>query len=101
MNNKYVELLILRSLATYLKVFSCPTIKHVENQAFTFIISLLLQVRSMPLRVDDEVKVTRGAFKGKEGKITQVYRKKYVIHVERCTREKANGKAKTNVLCLV
>lgn len=55
----------------------------------------------MPLRVDDEVKVTRGAFKGKEGKITQVYRKKYVIHVERCTREKANGKAKTNVLCLV
>lgn len=33
----------------------------------------------------------RGQFKGKEGKIVQVYRKKYVVHVERCTRDKANG----------
>ncbi len=45
----------------------------------------------MPLRKDDEVKVVRGQFKGKEGKIVQVYRKKYVIHVERCTRDKSNG----------
>lgn len=45
----------------------------------------------MPLRKDDEVKVVRGQFKGKEGKIVQVYRKKYVVHVERCTRDKANG----------
>jgi len=48
-------------------------------------------VRSMPLRKDDEVKVIRGQFKGKEGKIVQVYRKKYVVHVERCTRDKSNG----------
>ncbi len=45
----------------------------------------------MPIRKDDEVRVLRGEFKGKEGKIVQVYRKKYVIHVERCTRDKANG----------
>ena len=45
----------------------------------------------MPIRQDDEVKVIRGQFKGKEGKVTEVYRKKYVIHVERCTRDKANG----------
>jgi large subunit ribosomal protein L26e len=45
----------------------------------------------MPVRKDDEVKVLRGQFKGKEGKVTEVYRKKYVIHVERCTRDKANG----------
>ncbi|CAF1621898.1 unnamed protein product, partial [Adineta ricciae] len=25
------------------------------------------------------------------GKVTQVYRKKFVVHVERITREKANG----------
>ena len=50
------------------------------------------KVRAMPLRVDDEVKVMRGKFAGKEGKITQCYRKKYVIHVERCTRDKSNGK---------
>lgn len=37
------------------------------------------------------MKVVRGNFKGKEGKIVQVYRKKYVVHVERCTRDKANG----------
>mmetsp|Transcript_49365 Transcript_49365/g.97662 ORF Transcript_49365/g.97662 Transcript_49365/m.97662 type:complete len:139 (+) Transcript_49365:105-521(+) len=48
-------------------------------------------VRSIPVRVEDEVKVLRGAFKGKEGKVVQCYRKKYVIHVERCTRDKANG----------
>lgn len=35
--------------------------------------------------------VTRGFFKQREGKITQVYRKKYVIHVEKCTRDKSNG----------
>jgi hypothetical protein len=29
--------------------------------------------------------------KGREGKVTQVYRKKWVIHVERITREKVNG----------
>jgi large subunit ribosomal protein L26e len=43
------------------------------------------------LRKDDEVRVLRGGFKGKEGKIVQCYRKKYVVHVERCTRDKANG----------
>jgi len=45
----------------------------------------------MPVRKDDEVIVTRGFFKQREGKVVQVYRKKYVIHVERCTRDKANG----------
>ena len=29
--------------------------------------------------------------KGREGKVVQVWRKKYVIHIERITREKANG----------
>jgi len=33
----------------------------------------------------------RGTFKGREGKVVQVYRKKWVIHVERITREKVNG----------
>ena len=45
----------------------------------------------MPIRKDDEVKVTRGFFKQREGKVVQVYRRKYVIHVERCTKDKANG----------
>ncbi|CAO3600538.1 unnamed protein product [Absidia cylindrospora] len=48
-------------------------------------------VRSMPIRRDDEVTVVRGTYKGREGKVVQVYRKKWVIHIERVTREKVNG----------
>ncbi|XP_021769238.1 60S ribosomal protein L26-2-like [Chenopodium quinoa] len=48
-------------------------------------------VRSIPVRKDDEVQVVRGTFKGREGKIVQCYRKKWVIHIERITREKVNG----------
>merc|ERR1712046_510787 len=48
-------------------------------------------VKSMPIRKDDEVIVMRGSNKGREGKVIQVYRKKYVIHIERVTREKSNG----------
>merc|ERR1712093_397253 len=48
-------------------------------------------VKSMPIRKDDEVIVVRGSNKGREGKVIQVYRKKYVIHIERVTREKSNG----------
>ncbi|KAJ9101990.1 60S ribosomal protein L26B [Naganishia adeliensis] len=48
-------------------------------------------VRSMPIRKDDEVLIVRGKYKGKEGKVTQVYRKKWVIHVERVTKDRSNG----------
>eukprot|EP00884_Botryococcus_braunii_P020652 jgi/Botrbrau1/7270/Bobra.0318s0008.1 len=47
--------------------------------------------RSIPVRKDDEVTIVRGTYKGREGKVVQVYRKKWVIHVERITREKVNG----------
>jgi large subunit ribosomal protein L26e len=36
--------------------------------------------------------VVRGHYKGQQvGKVVQVYRKKFVIHIERIQREKANG----------
>ncbi|KZV73433.1 ribosomal protein L24 [Peniophora sp. CONT] len=47
--------------------------------------------RSIPIRKDDEVRIVRGKYKGREGKVTQVYRKKWVIHVDRVQRDKANG----------
>ncbi|MCJ1309863.1 60S ribosomal protein L26B [Agyrium rufum] len=50
-------------------------------------------VRSIPIRKDDVVIITRGANKGREGKVTSVYRLKYVIHIERVSREKSNGQA--------
>ena len=48
-------------------------------------------VRSMPVRKDDEVLISRGMYKTREGKVTACFRKKFVVHVERITREKANG----------
>merc|ERR1711976_339233 len=48
-------------------------------------------VRSVPIRKDDEVQVVRGTYKNRDGKVPCVYRKKYVIHVERISREKNNG----------
>eukprot|EP00612_Vaucheria_litorea_P000035 CAMPEP_0171452598 /NCGR_PEP_ID=MMETSP0945-20130129/639_1 /TAXON_ID=109269 /ORGANISM="Vaucheria litorea, Strain CCMP2940" /LENGTH=122 /DNA_ID=CAMNT_0011977291 /DNA_START=125 /DNA_END=493 /DNA_ORIENTATION=+ len=48
-------------------------------------------VKRVPVHKDDEVMVVRGNFKNREGKVIACYRKKYVIHIERLTREKANG----------
>ncbi|KAF9893676.1 hypothetical protein FE257_009844 [Aspergillus nanangensis] len=50
-------------------------------------------VRSIPIRKDDEVTVVRGSQKGREGKVTSVYRLKWSIHVERVVREKSNGQS--------
>merc|ERR1719499_3030842 len=48
-------------------------------------------VRSMPIRKDDEVLIMSGTFKNRDGKVTNCYRKKFVIQIERITREKNNG----------
>lgn len=54
-------------------------------------------MRSLPIRKDDEVLLVRGAHRKPEKlgpgsyKVIQVYRKKYVVHLERVTRDKING----------
>ncbi|EPE03787.1 60s ribosomal protein l26 [Ophiostoma piceae UAMH 11346] len=50
-------------------------------------------VRSIPVRKDDEVTIVRGSNKDKEGKVTSVYRLKYVIHIAGVSRDKANGQS--------
>lgn len=50
-----------------------------------------LQARSIPIRKDDEVRIVRGTHAGSEGRVTQVYRKKWVVHVERVSRDKSSG----------
>lgn len=47
--------------------------------------------KSLPIRKDDEVLIVRGKYKGREGKVTQVYRKKWVIHVDRVHIERSNA----------
>ncbi|XP_031549601.1 60S ribosomal protein L26-like [Actinia tenebrosa] len=65
------------------KLMSAPLSKELRQK---------YNVRSIPVRKDDEVQVTRGHFKSQQvGKIIQVYRKKWVIHIDRIQREKANG----------
>eukprot|EP00828_Plagiopyla_frontata_P044896 TRINITY_DN749_c0_g1_i5.p1 TRINITY_DN749_c0_g1~~TRINITY_DN749_c0_g1_i5.p1 ORF type:complete len:142 (-),score=0.43 TRINITY_DN749_c0_g1_i5:4-429(-) len=48
-------------------------------------------VRSMPVKKNDEVTVVKGNFKGTKGKVTQVYRKRWCIHIEKLSKTKANG----------
>lgn len=51
------------------------------------------QVRSIPIRVGDYVTITRGSQKGREGKVTSSYRLKFVIYVEKVSRDKSNGQS--------
>ncbi|CAB4378855.1 60S ribosomal protein uL24 [Rhizophagus irregularis] len=47
--------------------------------------------RSIPIRKDDEVRIVRGTFKGRDGKVLRVYRKRWVIHIDRISKEKISG----------
>merc|ERR1712058_30901 len=64
------------------KIMSAPLSKELRAK---------YNVRQIPIRKDDEVQIVRGHYHDREGKVTTVYRKKWVIHVERVTRDKANG----------
>jgi large subunit ribosomal protein L26e len=73
--------------------FSAPS--HIRRKIMSAGLSKELRtkhsVKAMPLRKDDEVTVVRGTYAGREGKVLQVYRRRYVIFVEKLTRERANG----------
>jgi large subunit ribosomal protein L26e len=49
------------------------------------------QVRSIPIRKGDQVKIVRGHFKSREGKVQTVYRRRRCIYIEKIVREKSNG----------
>ncbi|TAQ89352.1 hypothetical protein B7494_g2319 [Chlorociboria aeruginascens] len=81
-------------------IMSAPLSKELREKynVFTFILSYvphiyIQQVRSIPIRKDDEVMVVRGSNKGRDGKITSVYRLKYVVHIERVVKEKSSGQS--------
>ncbi|QLG70911.1 hypothetical protein HG535_0A08570 [Zygotorulaspora mrakii] len=48
-------------------------------------------IRSLPIRREDEVLVTRGSKKGQEGKISSVYRLKFAVQIDKVNMEKSNG----------
>uniref|UniRef100_A0A224Y0M6 Putative 60s ribosomal protein l26 n=1 Tax=Panstrongylus lignarius TaxID=156445 RepID=A0A224Y0M6_9HEMI len=76
------------------RYFTAPS--HIRRRFMSAPLSKELRqkynVKTMPIRKDDEVQVVRGHHKGQQvGKVIQVYRKKYIIYIERIQREKANG----------
>ena len=48
-------------------------------------------IRSLPVRKDDEVEVVRGSYKSTVGKVSQVYRKRRCLYLEKLTKSKKNG----------
>ena len=48
-------------------------------------------VRSIPVRKGDTVKVMRGTYKGRSGKVQFVYRRRWCIYIEKLVKEKVNG----------
>ena len=48
-------------------------------------------IRSLPIRKDDEVTIVRGSSKESKGKISKVYRKKFKIYIDKLTKTKSNG----------
>ncbi|KAG9304604.1 hypothetical protein G9A89_020168 [Geosiphon pyriformis] len=59
--------------------------------------------RSVPIRKDDEVRIVRGSNKGREGKVSQVYRKRWIDKDRKALLERKNrsnrkekGKEATN-----
>ena len=49
---------------------------------------------SLPVKKDDVVKIIKGEYKGKKGKVVKVDLKNYKIHVEKITVKKPDGKEK-------
>jgi len=47
--------------------------------------------RSFPIRTGDKVRIMRGDYTGREGKVIGIDREKYRIHIEGVTRKKADG----------
>jgi len=54
------------------------------------------KIRNISLRKNDEVKITKGKFKGKQGKIIKINTKKMKVYIEGIQVKKQDG-SKTNV----
>ena len=50
-------------------------------------------VKSLPIRKEDEVQIMNGIWKGQKGKVTQVYRLRNCLYIEKISKNKQNGQA--------
>lgn len=51
------------------------------------------EVKSLPVRKDDEVQIMNGTWKGQKGKVTQVYRLRNCLYIEKISKNKPNGQS--------
>merc|ERR1712058_43054 len=65
--------------------------RKIMSSALSKDLKAKFNVRAVPIRREDEVMIVKGTFKDREGKVIQCHRKKYCIHIDRVTRDKANG----------
>merc|ERR1719199_1134294 len=49
------------------------------------------EVRALPVRKNDQVRIMNGTHKNVEGKVHSVYRKRRCIYIEKVVKEKTNG----------
>ena len=73
--------------------FAAPS--HIRHRLMSASLSKELRkkhgIRSSPIRKDDEVIILRGTSRSTKGKVIQVFRKKWAIHIDKLTKNKANG----------
>jgi len=73
--------------------FTAPS--HIRHKLMSAPLSKELKAKynvgRLPIRKEDDVRVKKGSHKGRDGKVVACYRLKYHIHVDKITREKANG----------
>lgn len=73
--------------------FGAPS--HIRHRLMSSALSKDLKkkygIRAIPIRKDDEVSVVRGNSKGTRGKVIQVARRRFAIHIDKLTKTKANG----------
>jgi large subunit ribosomal protein L26e len=51
------------------------------------------EIKSLPVRKDDEVQIMNGTWKGQKGKVTQVYRLRNCLYIEKISKNKLNGQS--------
>src|SRR3989344_2623793 len=68
---------------------------HIRRKFFSALLSKELRKRfgrrSLPLVKDDEIKIMRGKYKGKIGKITNLNRRKIKVYVDQAYKLKLDG----------
>ncbi len=74
-------------------LFNMPL--HLRHKLVTVPLSKELRnkfgIRNMPVKVGDKVRVVKGSYKGKTGKVSEVDLKRLFVKIEGITRKKADG----------